>query len=165
MSESFKITIFFGVFILLLDIYIAIYGSHYLGYSGFTINVLSMINSSVPIILSDLTNAQEFSPEIIIGELTPALLAGFMAATVPASSRNYILIIAFGLAVIVYFSYIHLSVLIKTDAINFLLDTNDIDPNIAIPILSSFTSSARTFSLIVAAALIGLKINFKPKAN
>ena len=150
MNERTQRAIFFGVFTLIFLIYFSIYGMHALGSSDVAGRVMALIVSTAPIVLKDLS---------LLGELTPAVLAGVMAATVPTRNNGYLLLLSFGLAVISYGLYLHLSVFFNDPAVVTILQINDIAPDDGVPVLSSFAGGVRTFSIVIAASLLGLRMN------
>lgn len=150
MHESVKSVIFYGVFAIIILMYALIYGTHYAGYSDVSGQFIKFILSSAPYVSRDLSLA---------GELTPPILAGVMSATIPQRSSATRTLISFVLALLCYGMYLHLSVFLTSPQAVAILQSVNQDPRESVSVLSAFSGGVRTFSAIIAASVIGLRIN------
>lgn len=157
--EMIRRYIFYGVFVLLAVLYVAIVPAfEFFGMQTLSGAVMKQIVLTAPFLL----------PQIpLLGELVPAVLGGIVAATAPTRARNTQLLLVLLLSAIVYFFYLHMSVFLgatssglNTPSLRNELVAQELrEPDEALEVLRSFAASVRNFAAFVFAALIGIKFN------
>lgn len=150
MGGTSRLFIFYGVFVFLLIAYAAIVGGYLFGISSVSVAILSLIVLSAPVITHDIS---------YVGEYTPPVLAALMAACAPPPSERSLFTVAIILAVIAYFAFVHLTVFFDQNSGRTLLEIAGADPDT----IKTFAASVRTFCIVVAAGILGLKLNPQPK--
>lgn len=157
-QETVRRYMFYGVFVVLAVLYVAIVVAFEMGRESIAGYFMRQIVLTAPFVL----------PEIpLIGELVPAVLGGIIAATAPAKASNTQLLIVLAASCVVYFLYLNMSVFLgmngevpNTEGLREELNAQGIvDVDNAIKVLESFSSSVRNFAAFVFAALIGIKFN------
>lgn len=111
---------------------------------------MALIVSSAPVVMQDLS---------VAGEITPPILAGLMAATIPQRSSLLRTLISFSLAVACYLLYLQLTTFLGGQEAKTILLSADLSPDKDTGVLTGFAGGVRTFAAILAAAVIGLKFN------
>ena len=141
--------IFYGVFAILLIFYLLIVTPFGLGNTAIPIGILEFSGNVAPYIISDLG---------FIGSYSPPILAAAMAGAAPTLKQPLNFYTAIGFSAITYVAYIHLSY--------FLFGTGSAGGNLWILVTGDIKSTilqlvdgVRTFSIVVAAAMVGLKAN------
>ncbi len=150
MPEHIKYAVFYGTFVAMLLLYGVLIGGFWGGYSDISADTVFFIASSAPYITSDLS---------LLGEVTPPALGFAMASTIPNNQGVWGVIVSFALALLCYVLYLHLSVFFGSSASDVLIEMAGEPLETTKNILLSFSGGVRTFSAVVGAAVVGLKIN------
>jgi hypothetical protein len=106
-----------------------------------------MIAASAPVITGDVS---------LFGEYTPPVLAALMAATAPPRTDQRPFLIALALAALCYVLYVHLTIFMQSSAGEVIINLAGVEDT---TLVLTFVTSVRTFCIVVAAALVGLRIN------
>lgn len=149
MGSTLKSVVFFGVFAVLIIVYLLIYGTYFLGLSDLTAATVGFFLGTAPLFIKDVP---------VLGEYSPAVVAGLLAATAPFNKTRSIFFVAIAVSIFIYILYLHLSSFAASPTALTILEIAGYGPaaqNLAMAMLDGL----RTFCLVVAASLVGLRAN------
>ena len=145
-----RIVVFFGVYICLIAIYVAIVTTARLGRSDFSGPVMQMLASSYSIITAEWP---------AVGAIAPALIAGVVVLTAAPRRRTMQVLSLLVLTIVIFGLYLDFQMFLGADNINEMIGSEPPSNNPVVKArLVSFSSDVRNFMGIIFGSLLGLQI-------